>query len=195
MAKIVLNPAIQVISGDVSGFVYRHQADGSVVIAKAGVRHGAYEPTPAQEAQMRKFKEASARYTRLMQEAGVKEAYEKVLAAAGPGARMNAMVIGDILSAPKIDTLDLSTYQGRAGDTIRVLAEDNVGVARLEMAIFDQTAGAALETASYQLDDRVRGELEWVYTATVDVPVDHAIEVQVAAYDLSGNKMEQVGAM
>jgi hypothetical protein len=108
MAKIVLNSAIQVVSGDISGFVYRHQADGSVVVAKAGVRHGDYEPSPAQVAQMQSFKEASARYTRLMQEADVREAYEKVLAAAGPSARLRAMVIGDILSAPTINTLDLS---------------------------------------------------------------------------------------
>lgn len=195
MAKIVLNPAIQVISGDISGFVYRLQADGSLIIAKARVRREDYVPTPAQEAQMQKFKEASARYTRLMQEADVREAYEKVLATAGPTARLRAMVMGDVMSAPQIDTLDLSNYQGRAGDTISVLAEDNVGVARLELGIFDQTASAVLETASYQLEDRVRGEMEWVYTATVDAPAEHAIEVQVAAYDLAGNKMEQVATM
>jgi hypothetical protein len=33
MARIVLNPAIRVISGNVAGFVYRQQADGSVVLA------------------------------------------------------------------------------------------------------------------------------------------------------------------
>jgi hypothetical protein len=195
MAKTVLNPAIQVISGDISGFVYRHRADGSVIIAKAPVRSADYEPTPAQEAQMQKFKEASARYTRLMQEAGTKAAYERILAEAAPGTQMRPMVMGDIMSTPKIDTLDLSTYQGRTGDTIRVLAEDNVGVARLELTIWDQTASAVLETASYQLDDRVRGETEWVYTATVDAPVDHAVEVQVAACDLAGNKMEQASVM
>jgi hypothetical protein len=194
MAKIILNPAIQVISGDISGFVYRHQADGSVIIAKAGVRHQDHEPTPAQEAQIQKFKEASARYARLIQEVDVREAYEKVLAAAGPTARMRAMVMGDIMSAPKIDALDLSHYQGRTRDTIRVLAEDNVGVARLELVIFDQTASAVLETAFHQPDDRVRGEMEWVYTTTADAPAGHAIEVQVAAYDLAGNKIEQASA-
>jgi len=34
MARIVLNPAIQIISGDVGGFVYRQQEDGSVIVAK-----------------------------------------------------------------------------------------------------------------------------------------------------------------
>jgi hypothetical protein len=34
MARIVLNPAIQVISGNAAGFVYRQQADGSAVLAK-----------------------------------------------------------------------------------------------------------------------------------------------------------------
>jgi hypothetical protein len=54
-------------------------------------------------------------------------------------------------------------------------------VARLELTIYDQTTSAVLETASCQLDDRVRGEMEWVYTTTTDAPADHAIEVQVAA--------------
>lgn len=44
MAKIVLNPAIQVISGDIAGFVYRHQADGSISVARAGIRSEDYEP-------------------------------------------------------------------------------------------------------------------------------------------------------
>ena len=42
MAKIVLNPAIQIISGDVAGFVYRHHANGTVSVAKAGIRSAAF---------------------------------------------------------------------------------------------------------------------------------------------------------
>jgi hypothetical protein len=191
MAKIVLNPAIQVLSGDIGGLVYRQQADGSIIVAKAALRDPDYQPSPAQAAQMQRFKEASARYTRLMEDAGVEAAYEDVLARAGKGTRLRALVIGDILGAPKIDVLDLSGYHGDPGQPIRVLAEDSVGVSRLELVILDATTQAEVERGSYDLTGRVQGAVEWVYTATQDAPADHAVEVQVIAYDLAGNRVEQ----
>ena len=193
MAKVILNPAIQVISGDISGFVYRHLSNGQVILAKAGLRNPDQEPTAAQAAQMQKFKEASARYTRLMQEAGTKAAYEQLLANAEPGTRMRGLVMGDILSAPKIDTLDLSAYQGQVGDAIRVVAEDNVGVLRLELVIYDQTAQADLESASYDLSNNIQSAVEWVYHTTIAAPAEHAVEVRIAAFDLAGNRVDQVG--
>lgn len=193
MAKVILNPAIQVISGDISGFVYRHHANGRVTIAKAGVRSQEFEPTPAQAAQMQKFKEASARYTRLIQDAGTKAAYEQLLVNAEPNTSLRVLVIGDILSAPKIDTLDLSGYQGHVGDAIRVVAEDNVGVARLELSIHDQTAQADLESASQDMTANIQSTVEWVYHATLAAPADHAVEVRIAAFDLAGNRVDQTG--
>lgn len=192
MASIVLNPAIQVISGDVAGFVYRHLADGSVIIAKARVPNTNYTPSEGQLAQWERFKEASARYTRLMQDTGVKAAYEQVLATMGPRARLRALVMGDTLNAPAIDQVDLSEYQGQIGDAIKVLAEDNVGVSRLELVIWDTTANAAIETAGL---DATPGQrmVEWVYKATAQVPADHAVEARVTAFDLAGNRIEQKG--
>jgi hypothetical protein len=194
MAKIVLNPAIQIISGEISGFVYRHLADGSIVVAKAGTRNKNLEPTPAQLIQIQKFKEASARYTRLIQDPGIKAAYEQVLAVSGPTARLRALVMGDIMSPPKINTLDLSHYQGHRGDTLRVLAEDNVGVAQLELTIRDQTSRADLETGRYDFAGKTLRSVEWVYSATQTAPAEHIIEVHVTAYDLAGNKAEQTSA-
>jgi hypothetical protein len=193
MAKVILNPAIQVISGDISGFVYRHLPNGQVILAKAGLRNPDQEPTPAQAAQMQKFKEASARYTRLMQDAGTKAAYEQLLANAEPGTQLRAMVIGDILSAPKIDTLDLSAYQGQVGDAIRVVAEDNVGIMRLELIIHDQTAQADLESASQDMTANIQSTVEWIYHTTIAAPAEHAVEVRIAAFDLAGNRVDQVG--
>src|SRR6266498_529524 len=130
MARIVLNPAIQIISGGVGGFVYRQQADGSVIVAKEALPDPDRIPTAAQAAHLQRFKEASARFQRLMEDVGVKAAYEKMVAEGGPMAQLRPLVMGDILKAPKIDTVDLSNYMGKVGDTIRVLAEDSVGVSR-----------------------------------------------------------------
>ncbi len=139
---------------------------------------------------MQKFKEASARYRRLLEDEGVEAAYKKLLAERGPTGRLRALVMGDILGSPKISTLDLSAYHGAVGDTLRVLAEDSVGVSQLKLRILDATAGQEVENAEKDLGDQVSGAVEWIYTATVALPADHAAQVEVTAYDLAGNEIK-----
>ena len=187
MAKVVLNPALQVLSGDVAGFVYRQQSDGSVVVAKRTLPDPSREFSAAQEEQMQKFKEASARYRRLLEDAGTKAAYEQLVALRGSTGRLRALVMGDILKAPAISTLDLSKFEGKVGDTIRVVAEDSVGVARLSLSVNDVTASQLTESAEMQMNGLVRGTVEWVFTATAAVGLGNEMQVQVTAYDLAGN--------
>ena len=190
MARIVLNPAIQVISGNVAGFVYRQQADGSVVLARQALPDPNRELSEAQLGQMQKFKEASARYRRLLDDEGIEAAYQKLLAERGLAGRLRAVVIGDILSAPKINTVDLSNYHGAVGDTIRVMAEDNVGVSRLKLSILDATSGQTVESAEMDMKGQVLGAVEWVYTATAALTASHAAQVEITAYDLAGNEIK-----
>ena len=190
MARIVLNPAIQIISGDVGGFIYRQQADGSLILAKQRLPDPDREPTEAQAQQLQRFKEASARYTRLMEDSNTQAAYKQLVEERGISSRLRAVVIGDILKAPEIDTVDLSKYQGAVGDTIRVLAEDNVGISRLTLSINDTTASQVVESGEKVITSQIASAVEWEYTATVAVAADHAVEVHVAAYDLAGNQIE-----
>ncbi len=187
MAKVVLNPALRVLSGDVAGFVYRQQADGSVIIAKETLLDPNREFSVAQLEQMQKFKEASARYRRLMEDAGTEAAYKKLIAERGLESRLRALVIGDILKAPVISTLDISKFEGKAGDTIRVVAEDSVGVARLSLSVNDVTAGQLVEAAEMQMNGLVSGTVEWVFTMTAVVDAGHEMQVKATAYDLAGN--------
>jgi len=195
MARIVLNPAIQVISGDVAGFVYRQQADSSVVLAKQALPDPNWQPSEAQAEQMQKFKEASARYTRLMEDGNVEQAYQKLLAERGSTGRLRALVIGDIPRAPKISAVDLSNYHGEIGNTIRVLAEDSVGILRLSMSISDATSGQVVESAEKEMNGQVIGTVEWVYVATAAVEAVHEAQVHITAYDLAGNEIEASEAL
>jgi hypothetical protein len=190
MANIVLNPAIQVISGDVAGFVYRQQSDGSVVLAKKALPDPDRQPSEAQAEQLQKFKEASARYRRLLEDEGTKAAYETLVAERGSKGRLRALVMGDILKAPKISTIDLSSYQGEVGNTIRVLAEDSVGVSRLNLSISDVTSNQVIESAEKEMNGQVAGAVEWVYTTSAAVEAGHEVQVNVTAYDLAGNMIE-----
>jgi len=187
MARIVLNPAIQVISGNVAGFVYRQQSDGSVVLAKQRLPETDFQPTEGQAGQMQKFKEASARYRRLMEDEDIQAAYQKLVNERGSRARLRALVIGDILRAPTISTIDLSNFQGEVGNTIRVLAEDSVGVSRLTLSILDMNDGQVIENAEMGMNGQVLGTVEWVYTATVAVDITHAAQINITASDLAGN--------
>ena len=190
MANIVLNPAIQVISGDVAGFTYRQQSDGSVVLAKKALLDPDREPSEAQAEQLQKFKEASARYRRLLENEGTLAAYKKLVAERGSKGRLRALVMGDILGAPKVSSVDLSKYHGETGDTILILAEDSVGVSRLGLSITDVTGGQVVESAEMEMNGQVLGTVEWLYTASKAVEAGHEIQVKVSAYDLAGNMIE-----
>ena len=195
MAKVVLNPALQVLSGDVAGFVYRQQSDGSVVVARRTLPDPNREFSEAQTEQMQKFKEASARYRRLMEDEDTQTAYQQIIAERGLEARLRALVIGDILKAPKVSTIDLSGFHGEAGNSIRIIAEDSVGVSRLTLSIFDATDNAVTESAEMPMNGQISGTVEWMYTVTTTIVAGHEVEVRVAAYDLAGNVMEGTKAM
>jgi hypothetical protein len=190
MAKVILNPALQVLSGDVAGFVYRQQSDGSVVVAKQALPDPNREFTEAQLEQMQKFKEASARYRRLLENSDARAAYEKLVKERGSTGRLRALVMGDILKAPKVDTVDLSNFHGEAGGTIRVIAEDSVGVSRLTLTITDMTSSETVESAEMPMNGEVIGMVEWVYTCTATVTAGHEAQVTIKAYDLAGNLVE-----
>jgi hypothetical protein len=108
---------------------------------------------------------------------------------------MRAMVIGDILQAPRIRTIDLSGYEGAAGNVIRILAEDNVGVARIALRIVDLTEDVEVENAEITMNGQMGSTVEWLYTAAQAVPEGHEAQVVVKVFDLAGNEMEDNALM
>ncbi len=191
MARIVYNPGIETISGGVGGFVYRHHKDGALTVAKRPLSDPDRIPTEAQALHQQHFKEASARYERLLEDASIRQAYEQIRAGRGPTSRLRALVMGDILKAPEISTVDLSFYTGAVDDPIRIVAGDSVGVLRITLAIRDTTSGEDLETAEKLMAGKITGTVEWLYTATAALPdesLHHVIDIIVRAYDLAGNE-------
>jgi len=191
MARLTPNPAIRSISGLVDGFVYRHQPDGTITIARSPLRNPNRPISPARLAQTTRFKQAMLRSSQLLQDLPTRAAYEWLHAGRSPMLRLNAMVVSDILKPPLIPTLDLSAYHGHPGDTIRIVAQDNLAIARLDLLIRDLATGRDVETAANtpaiaQLSPR----LEWRYTTTTAIPAGHPLEIRVTAYDLAGNQTE-----
>jgi hypothetical protein len=90
---------------------------------------------------------------------------------------------------PLVRTLDLSSYHGFPGDTIRITAEDNLAVARLSLVIRDLTTDCDVETGEYsQAFQRLAPVVEWHYQARLVVLAGHIAEVCVTAFDLAGNR-------
>lgn len=189
MARTALNPAFRFISGRLAGYVFRHQPDGRVTVAQSPLPDPNRQLSPAQLAQVRRFKDATTLCWRLLDDPATRAAYEQLCLARGPLARLHTIVISDILKSPVIRLLDLSNYHGSSGDTIRVMAEDSLAVARLSIAINDLTTGLDVETATKVVSiEHLASTVEWRYTARISIPAGHATEVRVTACDLAGNQ-------
>jgi len=193
MANIVLNSAIRTISGGLDGFVYRQHPDGRVTIARSRTPNPDRVPTQAQAQHLKSFRAASAQCDNLMKDAAILALYKQIVVRRGSAARVRSTIIGDILKPPEIDNLDVSGYHGALGNPIHVLAEDNIGVARITLSITDDATGQVVESAEKLFTG---GSLVpppaglWAYQATATLPAGHTALVTATAYDLAGNKTE-----
>jgi len=189
MARIVLEAPVRLIRDRLGGHVYKSYSDGSMLIVRIALPKPGYQPSAAKAAQLERFKQASARYKDVLSDPATRAAYERVLVERGPMARLRALVMGDIMKAPEITELDLSKYHGWPGDTIRVVAQDKVGVVRMGLRIYDQTAGKDLELAEQRPEAGcLFVAAGWVHRTRVLVPAGHTVEVHVEADDLAGNR-------
>lgn len=191
MARTILNPALLLLNGRVGDFVYRPQPDGSIIVSKAPLPNPNRKLSPSQFAQVQRFKHAMARYRSILQDPATRAAYQRLYVACGSRGRLHALVVGDIMKPPRIPLIDLSNYHGSPGDTIRVMAEDNLAVARLSLVIRDLAAGCDVETGEDpRAFQRLARTVEWLYTVRLAVPPGHAVDVRVTAFDLSGNQCQ-----
>jgi hypothetical protein len=194
MARTDLNPALRIISGNLAGYVFRQQADGSIRIAKIPKRNPD-RPRPAgQAAQIERFKRASVYGQHVMREdPDTLALYQQVRAKRGPMARLRGIIVGDMLKAPEITGVDVSQYHGAVGDVIAVKAEDNMAVARVTATIRDETNAQVIETLEYVAPaDQLAATVLCVFKATAAVPAGHSVAVEADAYDLAGNKCQLI---
>ena len=96
--------------------------------------------------------------------------------------------VGDFLNAPVVEQIDVSAYNGKAGDTLRITASDDFEVAGVEVAIHD-TGGAVLEHGAATAADGV-----WNYVTTADLPPGQPVSIEVPATDRPGHKITKTQA-
>jgi hypothetical protein len=95
------------------------------------------------------------------------------------------LAMSDWMKGPTIQPLDLSDYKGRAGDPIRVITKDNVGVVSVDFSLV-KVDGTLIEKGK-AVEAGVRSG-HWTYTATAVVPLGSDIFIEAEAFDMAGNR-------
>ncbi len=177
MAQASLNPALKDLRGALDGLTFRRRADGE---ASVFVQTPASTPPTDAQLSRRKVFAAAQRYAREVLadplQRGVYQALAKALRRP-----TNTLLVGNFLTPPAIDHVELGGYTGAAGQEIAVLASDPVAVAGVEIeirGIWD----AVLEAGSARCVHGV-----WRHRTSVDVPAGTPWRVVVTAVNRAGH--------
>ena len=176
MAKAILNSSLAGISGRVSSFVYRQQ-NGQTVIVPHTVRKD--RPSKSQKTNRNRFSEAKDYAKAVLADPLRRACYRRL--AAERKCPSNALLIANFLNPPTIELVELSDYQGRAGDQIRVVAQDPIEVVSVTVTLRLASTGKVLESGVATRDHDV-----WVYRCSAAAANVHEVRVEIAATNRAG---------
>ena len=183
MAKVAKNLVLYGASGKLGDMLVIKQRAGKTILSVAPGESTA-EPSEAQKVQRARFQQAVIYAKAQMADPDSKAAYAEK--AAGGKTAYN-VAVADFFSAPDIDEIDLGSYTGAVGDTIRVRATDDFKVTQVVVTIANAD-GSLVEEGDAVLQPN---GLDWVYTATADNPSLEGDRIVVQAIDRPGNVTEE----
>ncbi len=93
------------------------------------------------------------------------------------------VAISDFSNPPEIREVDISAWNGQAGQVIRVLAVDDVMVTQVMVAILDDAGTVLVEGEAVQ-----GGDAWWHYVTTT--AVENGARIVVTARDMPGNTVQ-----
>jgi hypothetical protein len=175
MARIRQNIVLQGLSGLLGGQLVIRKQHGGYCVAVAPPRVPR-PSTPAQAAQRDRFRRAAA-YAKAAQGRPEYQA-----PAAERQVPAYVVALGDWLNAPKVLGIDVSGYDGGAGQRIAVTAVDDVQVALVAVRIGDGAGAAVEEGTAVQSPADLR---VWVYTTTTGA-LATPVRIRATAIDLAG---------
>jgi hypothetical protein len=91
------------------------------------------------------------------------------------------VIMTDFLKAPVVDAIDLSAYQGRVGDIIRIRTSDYTGVMAVSVAIRGPDLTLREEGAAVLVFGA------WIYTATTLRIAGETVTISATAVDRPGH--------
>jgi len=180
--KVFLQPGLLGLSGGMKGWVYSI-CNGKTYLGSKPLLTAEREPSEAELDQQMRFKKAALHAKALLADPDTRQFYQMI--AKQSGTPIFAVAMGDTLNEPSIKPLDLSTYQGRIGDTIAIEAMDDIGLAEMNVNIVAQDR-TPIESGK-AVENGVRSG-EWTCTATKQVALGTDIFIEVMGVDHAGNQ-------
>lgn len=179
MAKVDKNIVVTGLSGSLGDQLVIQEGRGGQTVVRSKPRPSNKPQTEAQAAQRDRFKEAAAY---------AKEAAknEPLYAEKAEGTAQTAfnVALADFLHPPEIVELDVSGYSGKAGETIRVKARDDVQVKAVNVVIA-AADGALVESGAASV---VAGQVGWWSYVTSAAATGNGVKVLAVAQDLPGHE-------
>jgi hypothetical protein len=99
--------------------------------------------------------------------------------------RVDKLLMSDFLTPPVVEEIDLSGYQRRPGDLVRVIASDDLEVTGVEVAVHT-VSGVRIEHGAA---GQVHGV--WCYRAAAPAPTSEPLVITAIARDRPGNEGRQ----
>jgi hypothetical protein len=170
MAKSVPNPSTGNLKGRIGKLVY-YELHGKPCVRSVPDRKE--PPTSAEKNNQNRFRAASKFAHFTLSDPKQKARYLE--AGAKTGSSAYNVAVSDFMHAPVITEVDLTGYTGRAGQSIRILAEERmIGAMAVNVVIADQSK-VLLEQGAAKVEDN---GLTWSYAAQTGyaagpVPLDH----------------------
>ena len=183
MAKVAGNIVLHGASGMLGDQIVIRQRGGTTILSQAPVRSDK-EPSEAQTTHRRRFQRAVLYGKKVIGDAALEAEY-----AARASALESAynVAVADFFHAPDIDEIDLSSYYGAVGNTIRIRVTDDFEVKQVTVAIHNGDGSLVEQGDAVQQDDMI----DWLYTATAENTEMAGDRIEIHAMDRPGNVAEE----
>ena len=178
MARVHNNIFVRGLSGAVGDqFVIRRTRSGKTIIANKPTFDENRQFTESQTAHQQAFREATA----YAKKAKTQPLY--IESAKANNSIPYNRAVADWFGKPQILQLDANGWNGERGRTIRIKAQDDTMVVRVEVVIHNN--GTILEQGE-AVPSETDGAL-WTYVTTTEVTPAAGVLLDAKAYDLPGN--------
>lgn len=171
------------LNGKVGDLIVFIQRNGKTFVSKVPKdRTGDY--TDNQKAHQLKFQKATLYAKSVMNDPAQNQIYSAA-ADASKGISTYNVAVADLLKAPDIESIDLSAYTGKVGDTIKIMVLDDFAVKAVTVKIENADGGVVEEGSA------IDSGFEWLYTATANNSDLAGDKITIKATDNPANLTEK----
>jgi hypothetical protein len=179
MAKRRINPSISDVTGKLGELVH-YNRNGKALVRRTPAREEPF--TTAELKNQSRFRQAQIFASAVLTDPLQRARYER--AAKGLDASAHNIAVSDFYHSPVVAEVDLARYDGRAGDFIRIRAEEGrIGAAEVRVAIRGETGTVEEGMAAMEIDGTT-----WWYAAQRSIEPNQLLWVTITAADQPGNR-------